>query len=427
MASNDKQDDKQDGKQKSKQAKQWTPPRGIRFFEDHSRPQPFFLQWRVPDEKRPGFKRRETKSFKTREHREIVARDLAFKVEKHGVAVMDFDPARWLRYLEFQKIVGEDTDPILVGHEWLASRQGIGTAGATAITVRDAWTKYRALRFGVEKLSPDTWRHIDKHVGERFCATFGSLLLSEITADHVRDWMSKLVSSRTGKPIEAVTRRHHRKDVATFFDRCWREGWIARNPCDLVAVPAVEENDVIVISPADALAFFTANRDARVIGRIALEAFGGLRYSSAAKIQKEHLNFAEQGIEMPGSSHKSGKRKYRQGHPDVLWQWLNHAPETCWTMTPLQYREEKRAAFVRAKLRPVGLENDEDRETVRGLRNVWRHSFASYMLAKTKSIATVGYLMQHTNPATTQIYEGRASEKDAEAYLAITPAACVAK
>lgn len=171
--------------------------------------------------------------------------------------------------------------------------------------------------------------------------------------------------------------------------------------------PQVEEKDVSVIPINDAIRFFRANRDERVIGRIALEAFGGLRYSSAGRIQRENLNFEDRGIEIPGSIHKSGKRKFRQGHPDCLWAWLEHAPVGCWSMTFLQYREEKREAFVRAN--------------VQFIKNIWRHSFASYMLAETKNLPLVSYLMQHKNTTTTGIYEGVATKADARRYLSITP------
>ncbi|MDF9827941.1 site-specific recombinase XerD [Ereboglobus sp. PH5-10] len=370
--------------------------------------------------------RREATGFKDAAAREVAARDLAEKREKHGTDVLAFDPKRWARYLDFQKLVGDETDPIIVAHEWLAYRQGIGKGGAQSLTVREAYVKYRAIRETEEKLSADTWRHIDKHVGIRFCNDYGDKKLNELEADDIRRWLAKLTNPKTGEPMEAQTKKHHRKDVNTFLDRTRKEGWILRNPCEIVAVPEVDDGDVVVISPEDAFKFFKANLHEPVAGRIALEAFGGLRYSSAGRIQKAHLSFEEKGIEMPGSLHKSGKRKWRQGHPDVLWAWLAHAPEACWSMTFLNYREWKRAALIRAGLRPLAAATDDDKETLRGLRNVWRHSFASYMLAHTKNMPSVGYLMQHTSTKTTEVYEGVATEANAKLYLAMTPQAVAA-
>ena len=74
-------------------------------------------------------------------------------------------------------------------------------------------------------------------------------------------------------------------------------------------------------------------------------------------------------------------------------------------------------------MRPLAAASDDEKETLRGLRNVWRHSFASYMLASTKNMPLVGYLMQHTNTKTTEIYEGVATEANAKLFLSMTPQA----
>jgi site-specific recombinase XerD len=199
--------------------------------------------------------------------------------------------------------------------------------------------------------------------------------------------------------------------VNSFLDRCFREGWINRNPCELVALPqADDDGEVSVIAAKDAAAYFNANKDEPFIIRLALEAFGGLRYSTAGRIGWENINFEERGIEMPGAMHKSGKRKFRQGHPDNLWKWLelgrdkNHP---VWQMSLRQYAEAKKHGRIRS-----GVETPH---------NVWRHSFASYLLAKTKSLPTVGYLMQHRHTTTTEIYEGVAKEADAAVYFGIVP------
>ena len=59
------------------------------------------------------------------------------------------------------------------------------------------------------------------------------------------------------------------------------------------------------------------------------------------------------------------------------------------------------------------------------LRNAWRHSFGTYMLAQEGSFARAAYLMQHTRPVTTLThYEGRATRDDAKLYFSITPDLC---
>lgn len=383
----------------------WRPPRGIRYLpERKGRPRPWLLEWRVNGE-------RQTQAYASEADRELAARELVEKKGEFGTEVLTFDPAEWRRWLAFKAEAPAGIDPMVILHEWQHFRQGTDAAGSD-MTVADAITRYKELRWHVDdaKISDDTKRHIKKHVEERFGSRFGRLRLREITPEHIRGWLKDLRNGRTGEPVDALTKRHHRKDLNTFLKRAVAEGWIVRNPCDSVAVPTKVQEDVTVLSVEDAVKLFTANRDQPCIGRLALEAFGGLRYSSAARIQKEHLDFDSKGVAMPGKAHKSGKRKYRQGHAANLWAWLAHAPEMCWTMTVRQYLKAKGEAFVRAGVANPG--------------NVLRHSFASYDLALRKDPPKTAYIMQHTSLKMLEIYEGIAKEADAAAYFALTPATC---
>jgi site-specific recombinase XerD len=376
----------------------WMPPRGIRYFEREGRPSPYLLEWREAG-------KRNVQAFKSAADREAVARELVEKKGEFGREVLTFDPAEWRRWLAFRHELGDAIDPMVVLHEWRQLRQGTDRAQVD-LTVGQAVEKYVALRL-TERLSDDTSRHIRKHVQERFAGVYGAMRLRDVTPQTVRDWLAGLKHGRTGGAVDELTRRHHRKDVSTFLKRACSEGWLLRNPCDAVAVPTKDEEDVSVMPIEDAVKLFAANRDQPCIGRLALEAFGGLRYSSAARIQREHIDTAAKGIAMPGAVHKSGKRKYRQGQPANLWRWLKHAPATCWQMTPRQYLKAKGEAFVRAG--------------VVFPKNVLRHSFASYHLAGFKNPPLTGYLMQHTGLKMLEHYEGIAREADAAKYFRIAP------
>jgi hypothetical protein len=229
-----------------------------------------------------------------------------------------------------------------------------------------------------------------------------------------------------GEKIGPYGQKDHRKNVSTFFGYALREKWGAReNPVATIKPPKTEDGNPVVISLRDAFEYFKVNRDERVVGRIVMESFGGIRYSTAGMIQKEALGFDRRGIRMAANIHKIGKKdgrsRYRQGQTENLWLWLAHASDTCWEMTSLNYREAKRYAWVRAGLRPAENLSDADDEKINGLKNIWRHSFISYHLARYKSIPLTQYLAQHQNPRQTQEYEGLADEADAARYFMITP------
>ncbi len=294
------------------------------------------------------------------------------------------------------------------------------------LTVNEAVARYLVLRVseGIPE-GGDTFSHLTKHLAVRLCASLGNTPLKTVRADHLRAWVQSLTHDRTGKPLDILTKRHHLIAVKTFFKRCWREGWIERDPTLPIVLPHIEERDVNVISAEDAFRFFKVNRDHRAIGRVALESFGGIRYTTAGKIKRTDIKFDRRGIEMQSYNHKSKRRKYRQGQPPNMWAWVKHAPDACWDLTFRQYRDEKRELFVMAGLRPMILKSDEERVKARDLKNVWRHSFATYLLAKEKDFDPVRYLMQHSRATTTEVYEGRGDELDAYRYFSITPASAL--
>lgn len=336
--------------------------------------------------------------------------------------MLTFDSGRWGRYCEFQKIVGDDIDPVVVAHEWRASKQG--TPKIVGMTLADAVKKYLLLRDDEKSWGDDAKRHAKKQLS-RLVDKFGEVRLNAVGTEELRGWLRDLKDD-TGKGLSACSIKDHRKNVNTFFDYCLREQWGAlENPCARIKPPKLDDGDPVVIPIRDAFEFFKANRAEPVIGRVALEAFAGVRYTTAGKIEADAINFDGRGVRMAAAIHKSGKKdgraRYRQGHPDCLWKWLEHTPEKTWAMTALQYREAKRFASIRAGLRPFTIESAEDREKMDGLRNVWRHSFISYHLARFKSLPLTQYLAQHSSPKTTEEYEGIADQNDAARYFAITP------
>jgi site-specific recombinase XerD len=290
------------------------------------------------------------------------------------------------------------------------------------LSLREAVARYLTLR-EAEGMDPhgDTYSHLTKHLAVRLCAALGDLPIRSVKADHLRAWVAGLYDERNGRPLETLTKRHHMIATKTFFRRCWREGWIERDPTIPLVLPQILEQNVNVVAVADAFRFFKVNRDHRAIGRLALEAFGGLRYSSAGKLAFSDLKFSRRGIEMPSGKHKSKRRKFRQGQPSNMWEWAQHASTDCWKLDLRQYREDKKELLVMAAFRPMILKTDADRLKARELKNLWRHSFASYYLANKRDYAPVAYLMQHSTGRTTEIYEGMADEYDSFLYFGITP------
>jgi site-specific recombinase XerD len=373
------------------QGEEWQPPRGICYsFRPERAGAPFFLHWREGN-------RRRAASFPSVAAREKAAKALAQKRTTHGADVLTFNPAEWRVWLAFKKAVG-DVDPLRIAHEWLAANRKAALAATT--TVRDASANYLKSR-EADGIAKATLTHAKMDMG-RFVQQFGDRNL-DVSSDDIRAWLSTL-------PFGEVTKRNHYKRVRAFYTWARLEGLISSNPCDGVRSPARETDEISVLTVDDAKKLFATAKQLRpqVCVRLALEAFAGLRFSSAARLIRSDINFADKGITLPAAKLKTRKRHYIDGLPDNLWRWLSEAPDAAWTLTERQYLSLKGEAF-----RLAGVHNPG---------NVLRHSFCSYHVAEHKDAARTAVILCHASPRTLyQHYKGRATSADAARYFAISP------
>jgi integrase len=248
----------------------------------------------------------------------------------------------------------------------------------------------------------------------RFVRAIGPLKAGNaIEPDDVRKWVGELKAE--GYSIKTV--KHHLSVISLFFNRAVAEGWVNRNPCKAVQLPKDEPaGEVSVLSAADTARLFEANKDKRVAVYMALEAFAGLRFSSAFRLERSDINIEEKTILLPAAKHKTGRRYLLENLPENVWAWIKNAfsikdPHWLrrpWRMGRVLYDREKNEAFKRA-----GIPRSP---------NILRHSFCSYHVAKHQDAAKTALLMQHANQSMIyRHYRGVASQVDAEKYFAVTP------
>lgn len=370
----------------------WEPPRGIRYSSRPGRPSPFLLHWSDGDGNRCAA------AYPSPAARETAAKALAEKRTDHGTDVLSFDPREWRRWLSFREIIG-DTDPVEVAQQWLAAREKHGVQAS--ILVSAASERYLLARAS-EGIAKATLSHAKGDMA-RFTASFGTRLLGEIRPEEIRQWLAQL-------PFAEVTKRNHYKRVNAFFTWARLEGLATSNPCESIKSPARESEDVTVLTVSDAEKLFTTAWKLRpqVCAKLALEAFAGLRFSSAARLIKEDINFREKGITLPAAKIKTRRRHYIDGLPANLWTWLRVAPVEAWTLTERQYMSLKGEVFSLAGVTNPG--------------NVLRHSFCSYHVAAHKDAARTAVVLCHASPSMLyQHYKGRATERDAKRYFNVKP------
>lgn len=275
----------------------------------------------------------------------------------------------------------------------------------SGLPIAELVTKFLAMR-QAEGVSKSNCTNDAKRLG-RFVAFIGKDKPgNSITPPEVRAWLEDLKKEDLGpKSIN-----HHLRALSMALGRGVAEGWVLKNPCSAVQGPKVEVKEVSVLSLADAVKLFKVNKGSRVAVYMALEAFGGLRFSSAFRISRDEINLEEKTIVLPASKHKSGKRQILEGLPENLWAWIRAADAKGhdWKICRPVYDREKKEAFEKAGLSK--------------LCNVLRHSFCSYHVALHQDAAKTALLMQHTNQAMLyRHYKGLALRADAEKYFAISP------
>lgn len=346
---------------------------------------------------------RHMKTFASESERNDRAEQLALDAREQGTDVLNFDPRHYRAFVDFCTRTGA-TLPAME-KLWALHSASI----ADGMPVKEAVAKYLKLRLAEDiKENSDTYRHMKKHLLEVLCGALGRLPLNRVTADMLRELLARLKNRKGKGPATNTTKFNYRKDWRTFFARAVRERWTKENPCDIVVPPKAESKEIQFLSLKDAFHFFKEAVNFPIGRRLALEAFAGLRVSSAARMEEVEIRLKNRSIILPAEKHKMGERNVVQGYPTNLDAWHDLAGQR-WDIGESYYDQIKGKVFAAAKVRNTG--------------NVLRHSFATYHVAFEGNAAKTATIMTHHNPTMLyRHYNGRCeSNEEAKAYFTITP------
>lgn len=367
--------------------------RGVRLLKPREgRPKPYGVQWRENG-------RVKTEFFRTAEDRNRRASAIS-RAKSEGLPVIPREEAP--EWLAFKSEIGSaNWRDVVAG--WRSWQQKSGTAD-DGLTANKAAAEYLAFIQKLtddKSLSPDTQRQRKQKV-EAFSAAFGGNPLSGITAEDIEDWIDELGFD------SPHTFNTYRKIIRSFFDH-FRDN-LPKNPCDNIRTRNDKIESVGILTPQQtAKLFLEAMRSCpEILGRLATEAFAGLRFSSAYRLEKADINFADRGVLLPRHKIKTGRRHYIDGLPENLWEWMKMTNDACWALTPRQYAELKCRLFKTAN--------------VPHPRNCLRHSFCTYHVAAFKNPGLTASILCHRNQQQLwEHYNGNATQADGRLYWTITP------
>lgn len=276
---------------------------------------------------------------------------------------------------------------------WRANRTDGSPTVDAAVRIYLDWAKQR--------MADTSMRQKTTKLGA-FKTAFSGRRLHQIEPAEIEAWIRGMPG--VGSPLTFNT---YRACLRAFFVHFK----LARNPVDLFHKDVVPQEEIQKLTVEQARELFGKARltDPDLVGRLALEAFAGLRFSSAFKVDASDINFADKGILLPARKIKTNRRHYIDKLPDNLWAWLKTATVAGWKLTPTQYMHRKSRLFTSAN--------------VPHPRNALRHSFATYHIAAHGNPGLTASILCHRDQAMLWAhYRGNATQSDGVAYFGITPA-----
>lgn len=389
---------------------------GVRYLHRPERPLPYGVQWpeKVWDEAGKAMVRKvKTLFFPTQEAREIKAVELR-NARRGRMMVASVSRDEMDEFRAFKAAIG--TTPwqdVVAG--W-RSRQIESGIRSCELTVDEAVKTYvaqaQALR-EKEKISKDYFRHL-KTKTELFADQFGDLMLDKVPTVEIVAWIDDFDEVQSDFTFDC-----YKKHIRTFFNYFVKEvKAIRENPASRIKDRSDGIGDVGILTvPQAAQLFWTAytftdpdgtHRYRRILGRLALEAFIGLRFSSGCRLEKTDINFDDKGVLLPKRKLKTKRRHYIDGLPENVWTWLAVTTEDCWDLTARNYMRLKSELFATAR--------------VPHPHNCLRHSFATYHVAAYKDAGKTAYLLCHRNQDELyEHYKGNAKEEAGRTYWTLTP------
>ncbi len=374
--------------------KRQTHEHGVRPFDrPNRRSSPFAVEWRV------GGKR------KTEWYSDVKARDARVVVLRREARLktLILVPTRdeLTEWQEFRSAIGNaDWRDVVAG--W---KQGGGKTNP--ITIGSMVERYLADQD--ERLASGDIALVTHKKNcpkaKAFAADFSTIPASRVTAEDIEEWIDDLGFEA------AETFNTYRKVVHAVFEHGKKE-------CPLNPVSEIKTRDdlgdvgIITVGQTKLLFDYAVRHEQDIVPRLALEAFAGLRFSSAFRLERADINFADKGVLLPAHKLKTGmqtgRRHYLDGLPKNLWSWLKFESPATWALTPRNYRRLKSKCFTEAE--------------VPHPHNCLRHGFCTYHVAAFKEPGLTATILCHRNQELLwSTYNGRATQADGKKYFSLTP------
>jgi integrase len=213
---------------------------------------------------------------------------------------------------------------------------------------------------------------------ERFCLTFGSRLMHEITSKEIEKWLFSL-------QLGPVSFNNYRDRIGFLFGYAIKHGYMEKdtNPVDDRIEKMLVPNEPVEIFAVNDLVRVLEHATPKLLPIFAIGAFAGLRTSELLQLKWEDLNFVTGYLDVRAEIAKSARSRFFKLEPNLL-AWL--APYAGNTGLLWDGNEDAFIYARRAVCKAAG---------IKWVDNGLRHSYASYFFAKYQNQNVLAYNLGH--------------------------------
>jgi integrase len=240
----------------------------------------------------------------------------------------------------------------------------------------------------------------------RFCATFGSRLVHEVTDKEVAKWLYSM-------DLAPVSFNNWTDRISFLFGYGVENGYLDKNPIDKRLRrenPIDEKVEVFSVDDITKLLCAAAEGQPELVPMIALGAFTGVRIAELHRLEYQDINFSTGFVEVAGFKAKSRSHRKIPIQPNLL-EWLipySGQSGLIWTSTKTVFQHR-----IAKLCRDTG---------VTRRKNGLRHSYATYHINLWEDENKLSIEMGHrSGNMIFAHYKGEATKQDAERYFQIRP------
>jgi integrase len=249
----------------------------------------------------------------------------------------------------------------------------------------------------------------------RFCP---ARLASDVTAQHVEDWLAS-------KKVSSTTKLNAFRDIRILFRFCLAREWMLRDPLKGVERPRADVVETGIVSPLQA-ALLLAAAAPEILPSLAIKLFTGLRSTEVRRL--DWSDVTETHVIVRAGNAKTRSRR-AVDIPANLALWLSPLRQASGPVAPMSVKRWHRlirgTAATADKAASTAAE-DAGLELKKALvgklpQNFARHSFGTYHYALFQDEARTAAAMGNTPAMVHRHYRALATADDARKFFDVVP------